>query len=119
MIASFSSVSPGEKVMENFINKTKQLFTTFTNDIIQGRTIFKNANQKLTYMYLYSFANCSRIFPSIASISTAVCCTPRTAMKLIQELEEIGLISVQRTQGKSNIYVLHDYHEVTNEKFSP
>lgn len=101
------------------MNQTKQSFTTFTNDIIQGETIFKNANQKLTYMYLYSFANCSKIFPSISSIATAVCCTTRTAMKLIQELEDLGLIRVQRTQGKSNVYILCDYHEVASEKISP
>lgn len=107
----------------NFVSRVATPpYTMYDNQLIQKETIFKSANQKLCYMYLVSYANCSRIFPSMESIATAICATTRTAMTVIQQLEEIGLIEVIRTSGKSNQYILNDYFEVelaTRENFSP
>ncbi|PFE33655.1 hypothetical protein CN270_12015 [Priestia megaterium] len=112
----------------NFTSKIKQPWTTYDNLLIQEETTFKNANQKLCYMYLYSYANASKIFPSMDAIAKAICSTRRTAMTIIQQLEEMGFIEVKRTPGKSNHYILNDYFEViesrsltevTGEKNSP
>lgn len=97
----------------NFTSRVKQPWTTYDNGLIQDATIFKSANQKLCYMFLYSYANASKIFPSIDKIAQAVCCKRRTAITVIQELEEIGLIEVIRTPGKANQYILNDYFEVS------
>lgn len=102
--------------MNNFESKVKQPpFTLYDNKLVQGETIFKNANQKLAYMYLTSYANANKIFPSIDSIATAICASRRTAINVIDELEEITLIEVKRTAGKSNNYILNDYFETTEK----
>ncbi|MGE7687340.1 helix-turn-helix domain-containing protein, partial [Peribacillus simplex] len=108
----------------NFSSRVKQSFTTYQNDLVQDKTIFENANQKLGYMFLYSYANANSIFPSIPSIATAICASERTAMRVVQDLERLGFIEVKRTKGKSNIYILNDYYEVvevflTSDKLSP
>lgn len=96
----------------NFTSKVKQPWTTYDNELIQQKGIFKNPYQKLCYMYLVSFANCSKIFPSMDSIAEAICGSKRTAMRTVQELESMGLIEVERKQGLSNQYTLNDYFEV-------
>lgn len=106
----------------NFESKVKQPWTTYDNRLIQGKTIFKSGNQKLAYLYLVSYANASKIFPSMEAIATAICSTKKTAITIIQQLEELGLIEVIRTKGLSNQYILNDYFEVaetTGEKFTP
>jgi hypothetical protein len=101
--------------MENFKSRVKQPWTTYDNQLIQGETIFKSANQKLCYMYLYSYANASKIFPSIDTISKAICCKRRATINVIAELESMGMIEVIRTPGKSNQYILNDYFDVADQ----
>lgn len=101
--------------MNNFESRLKQPWTTYDNRLIQRKTIFENPAQKMGYLYLASYANAAKIFPSIDSISDAICSSKRTAMRVIQQLEEIGLIEVVRTPGKSNQYILNDYFEVEEE----
>lgn len=124
-LSNENSTVGGIKVMENnFSSRVKPSWTTYQNDLVQDETIFENANQKLGYMFLYSYANANSIFPSIPSIATAICASERTAMRVVQDLERLGFIEVTRTQGKSNIYILNDYYEVveaflTSDKLSP
>ena len=99
--------------MKTFESRVKQPpYTMYDNELIQKETIFKNANQKLAYMFLHSYANAHKIFPSMDSIADAICATPRTAIKIVQELEEMTFIEVKREAGKSNNYILNDYFEV-------
>jgi hypothetical protein len=108
-------LDPGEKEikdMNNFESRVKQPWTTYDNKLIQENEIFKNPYQKLGYIYLISYANASKIFPSMDAIAVAICGSKRTAMRTIQELESLKLIEVIRTKGLSNQYILNDYFEV-------
>ncbi|MFF3025227.1 helix-turn-helix domain-containing protein [Gottfriedia sp. NPDC057948] len=98
--------------MGNFINNTKQPFTVITNDLLQEKTIFKNANQKLCYLYLYSLKNCSSIFPSHETISKAVCCSISTVKRTLQDLGQLNLLDIKSRPGFTSIYILNDYHDV-------
>jgi hypothetical protein len=111
-----------QAVMNNFESRIEQPWTTYDNRLIQKKTIFKNGNQKLCYLFLVSYANASKIFPSMEAIADAICSTKKTAITIIQQLEELGLIEVIRTPGLSNQYILNDYFKVaeaTSEKFTP
>lgn len=90
-------------------------YTNYSNTLVQkkGKSVFKKPAIKLLYMYLSSLKNCDKIYPSIESIAEAVCVTPRTAMSLVQEAEELDLIEVKRVQGESNQYTVKD---VTDEE---
>lgn len=98
--------------MENFINNTKQPFTVIMNDVLQEKTIFENANQKLCYLYLYSLKNCSSVFPSHETIAKAVCCSVSTVKRILQGLQELNLLKIKSRPGQTSIYILNDYHEV-------
>ena len=72
---------------------------------------------KITYLYLCRCADDeSQAFPSYNTIARKCSFSKRTAMRTIQELEEIGLLSVEKRQveksGKpvntSNLYTLYD-----------
>lgn len=109
--------------MENFESRVKEPpYTLYHNDLIQEETVFKNASQKLCYIYLYSYAKAKKIFPSMSSIAVAICSSDRNAMRVIEQLEEMGFIEVKREQGKNNLYILNDYYEVaeklTHDKMS-
>lgn len=104
--------------MDNFINNTNQPFTVVTNDLLQQKTIFKNATQKLCYLYLYSLKNFKRIFPSHESIADAACCSIATVKRTLSELEKLGLLEVKRRKGYTNIYILKDYSEVAQIELS-
>jgi hypothetical protein len=99
----------------NFTSNVKQPWTTYDNRLIQEKTVFKKATQKLCYMFLCSYANAKSIFPSMDSIADACCISPRNAMRIIEELEQLGFIEVTRKQGLSNKYVLNDYFEVAEK----
>jgi hypothetical protein len=101
--------------MNNFTSRVNQPWTTYDNRLIQGETIFKNSSQKLCYLYLVSYSNASKIFPSIDTIADAICCKRRATIMVIQQLEELGLTEVIRTPGKSNQYILNDYFEVEQQ----
>lgn len=87
-------------------------YSQYHNDLIQKETVFKNASQKLAYLYLHSYANAKKIFPSMKSIAIAICSSERNAMRVIEQLEELKFIEVSREAGKSNNYILNDYFEV-------
>lgn len=87
-------------------------YSQYHNDLIQKETVFKNASQKLAYLYLHSYANAKKIFPSMKSIAIAICSSERNAMRIIEQLEEMKFIEVSREAGKSNNYILNDYFEV-------
>jgi hypothetical protein len=102
--------------MSNFENRAKQPWTTYDNLLIQESTVFENPYQKLCYMYLYSYANAKRIFPSMPAIARAICGSVRTAIRTIDRLEEMGFIEVKRTPGISNEYTaLNDYFEIAQK----
>jgi len=101
---------------ENFINKTKQPFTVFENEILQKETIFKNANQKMCYFYLYSLRSYNVTFPSHETISTAVCCSVSTVKRILVDLESLGLLEIKSRPGYTSIYTLNDYHEVVQNE---
>lgn len=72
---------------------------------------------KITYLYLCRCADDeSQAFPSYNTIARKCSFSKRTAMRTIQDLEEIGLLSVEKRQveksGKpvntSNLYTLYD-----------
>lgn len=98
--------------MNNFKINFEEPYTTFDNNLLQKETVFKNSAQKLCYLYLYSYARAKAIFPSMPKIAAAICSTPRTAMTIIQQLEDMGFIEVERVAGKPNQYGLNNYFEV-------
>lgn len=98
--------------MKTTFPSANRMMSTYEARLIEERTIFENANQKLAYLYLVSYGETPRPFPSIEDISIAICSSTRTAMRVLQQLEEIGLIEVQKTPGKLNQYFIHDYFEV-------
>lgn len=112
MIASAFLLVKGETSLGNFINNTRQPFTVITNDLLQGETIFKNANQKLCYFYLYSLNNCSSIFPSHETIAKAVCCSISTVKRILQELVHLNLLEIKSRPGHTSIYILNDYNDI-------
>lgn len=101
--------------MTNFESRVKEPWTTYDNKLVQGETLFKNSNQKLAYMFLYSYARAKKIFPSIDSIAIAICASRRTAINVIEELEKMTFIVVKREAGKSNNYILNDYFEIAEK----
>jgi len=64
------------------------------------------ANEKLCYILLLSFAwQKESCFPSQKLLAEKMCCTTRTAIKALKELQKHKLIRVERPgQGKPNIY---------------
>lgn len=99
-------------MQENFINKTRQPFTVLENKILQKKTIFKNANQKMCYFYLYSLRNYAITFPSHDTIAEAVCCSVSTVKRILVGLEDLGLLEIKKRPGYTSIYTLNDYYEV-------
>jgi DNA polymerase III delta prime subunit len=97
---------------KNFFSRVRPTSTSFDNYFLQGKTVFKNASQKLCYMYLYSFATAHETFPSMDTIAEAICGKKRNAIQVIQQLENMQFLKVVRTKGKSNLYYLMDYYEV-------
>lgn len=99
--------------MSNFkLNFEEPPYTMYENELIQEETVFENANQKLAYMFLFSYARAKKIFPSIPKIAQAICASKRTAINVIEWLEEKEFIIVHRNAGKSNNYELNGYFEV-------
>ena len=101
--------------MSNFESRVKHPFTTYDNKLIQKRGIFKSPYQKLAYMFLDSYSNANKIFPSMDSIAEAIVASRRTAITVIEELEKMTLIEVKRESGKSNNYILNDYFEIAEK----
>ncbi len=104
--------------MTNFESRVKQPWTTYDNRLIQEETVFKNASQKLVYLYLCSYSNAKRIFPSMKQIGEACCISERNAIRIIKELAEMMFIEVYPNSGKPNNYILNDYFEIV-EKYHP
>jgi hypothetical protein len=95
-------------------------YTNINNSLLQGKTVFKSPAQKLTYLFLTSFSNCEKVFPSISKIAEGTCQSERTAMRVVKELEELGFITVERKTGKPNLYTLVSYEQVvTPDKMTP
>jgi hypothetical protein len=115
------SIPKGGNKMSNFESRVNQPWTTYDNRLIQEETVFKNASQKLCYLYLVSYANAKKIFPSMDTIANAICTSKRNAIRIIEQLEEMNFIEVVRSSGKANNYILNDYFEViaTSDKMSP
>lgn len=88
--------------------------TVINNSLLHDKSLFNKPSQKLTYIYLTSFVNCEKVFPSIDTIAGATCQSERNAMRVIKELEELGAIRVERSKGKANVYTLVSYEELTN-----
>lgn len=86
------------------------------------------ATETLVMLCLADFAsddgrNC---FPSLATIAHRARCTERHAMRVIQALEERGLVDVARTEGRVNHYRVHVVEQastrdtgVTRDEMSP
>lgn len=81
-------------------------YTNFDNSLLRGKTIFTKPAQKLTYMFLLSYNDCEKVFPSMELIAEATCQSVKNAQRVVKELECMGLIKVVRKTGKSNVYTL-------------
>lgn len=64
----------------------------------------------VVYSWLCYYANSKAqdCFPSVTTLSKRSHVSRRTVMRHLKRLEELGLISIQRIKGKSNIYRLLD-----------
>lgn len=64
----------------------------------------------VVYSWLCYYANSKAqdCFPSVTTLSRRSHISRRTVMRHLKRLEELGLISIQRIKGKSNIYRLLD-----------
>jgi len=64
----------------------------------------------VVYSWLCYYANSKAqdCFPSVTTLSKRSHISRRTVMRHLKRLEELGLISIQRIKGKSNIYRLLD-----------
>lgn len=64
----------------------------------------------VVYSWLCYYANSKAqdCFPSVTTLSKRSHISRRTVMRHLKKLEELGLISIQRIKGKSNIYRLLD-----------
>lgn len=64
-------------------------------------------SQKITLLSLADRAGEShKCWPSIARIEVDTCLNKRTIMKVISELEDMGLLKVSRVTGQGNVYQL-------------
>jgi DNA-binding transcriptional ArsR family regulator len=64
----------------------------------------------IVYSWLCYYANSKAqdCFPSITTLAKHCHTSRRTIMRELKKLEDLGLISIQRIKGKSNIYRLLD-----------
>ena len=65
-----------------------------------------SSSEKLVLIYLYRCGNNSIAHPSYATIAGNCDLNRRTAIRAITQLEELGMISVERTNKRVNRYVV-------------
>ena len=61
-------------------------------------------SEKLIYVYLCRCSNNTAAFPSYNTIARMCGCTRRTAIRTVNHLENLELITVERYQNKPNLY---------------
>lgn len=81
-------------------------FTQIPNVVLRNRVISVGA--KLAYSVLLSYAwQDKSCFPGHDRMATDMGCSVRSVVNYLHELEEDGIIEIQRRgQGKTNIYTL-------------
>jgi len=74
-------------------------------------------NGVVVYSWLCYYANSKAqdCFPSVTTLSKRSHVSRRTVIRHLKSLEELGLISIQRIKGKSNIYRLLDVERAVNK----
>ena len=81
------------------------------------------SNQKLVLLGLANWCNSESqtAWPSIPVLAERCSLTPRSVQRILKQLRELGLISVEQRSNTSSVYYFHlkERHDVTPDTVSP
>ena len=106
----------------------QRTFTPMFHDVISiqkikckdGQLKVFSSNEKITYLlmlgrYEYFSKNNGSYYDSQAALAEMSGIPIKTLQRVLDSLEDFGLITINKTKGKNNTYVVHDLSSVSLE----
>lgn len=97
--------------MDQVQDKRQWNFTIIKNAVLENPNI--PATAKLVYILLCRFSNknTGRCYPGHSTIANMLGMHRNSIPKAIEQLSELGLVTVERRKGTSHLYHIHNLHK--------